>query len=534
MTQSVDPIPWPGSQGDGTGTNIANGPPGPFETMLQQVLNIQSDRRNTPIKLPFQLANFVNHHETHAGSQFICADGKPWLFDAFARKIYEISLKDDGFAHFLTNKYGLLRVDRIAQQVTHALAAQTMHAGDARELRRYSYYSSAEKALYLSRYNGTAYRLDGNEIQVVPNGTGVLFIDDDGGIPVEADIGNHGILFDRLVNDIQFVKETDSGTTPATQRHLFTLWLFATGIPDLFPTKPLLLVTGDKGAGKTTALQRAQLVIHGRDVVQSVGQRGEDDFGVTILRKPIAILDNVDKPIDWLPDALCAYATGGSWTRRALYTNTGQVEIKPYAFIALATKNPATFKRDDVADRCIVLRLDRRAAHDGYLSLHRIRESLIADRPKLYGEWLFYMNRIISEYKKDRPAKTTTHRLADFAENAELIGRAIGLDDTVVDGLLNAAQYERESIVIEGDPFVDVTDKWLDITTNVGREIAGEDKLFEELHTVAVFRRLPFYKSIRTMTARLRESDAALARHFVMTKRVREGVTYYSFRRRVA
>ena len=141
----------------------------------------------------------------------------------------------------------------------------------------------------------------------------------------------------------------------------FIVWIFALALPDMMPTKPILLLEGAMGSGKTAAVQLLQYALMGESRPMILQRNKEDDFGVLLLRSPIALFDNTDSYIDWVPDAICAYTTAGVWNKRRLYTDDESMVIKPHAFIAIASKNPASFRREDVADSCVILRLVRRS-----------------------------------------------------------------------------------------------------------------------------------------------------------------------------
>jgi hypothetical protein len=417
------------------------------------------------------------------------------------------------FSAFLCVRYGLLRTEQLTRHVLAALEGFAISEGRAVPVRRFAYFDSDSLTLYVSRYDGTSYQLDGSTVEIVPNGVGVLFLDDDQGQSCDAVVGAHGVLLDRLVNDLQYVTSTDGGLTPDAQRCLLALWMFALPFGSMLPAKPLLLVEGDKGSGKTSAVQRLQAALHGHVLAQSVGQRGEEDFGITLLRAPIALIDNTDTYVEWLRDALCAYVTGGGWLRRKKYSDDQQVEIRPQAFIALATKNPTTFRRDDVADRCLILRLERRADKGGYIPMGQLLGQIKADRPLLYGEYLYYLNQIVAEFRKGVPPVRSRHRLADFARLAHVIGPTIGISSTDIDGALDAAQAERDMFVVEADPLTDLIDRWLDDAKNQGRQIKALD-LFSELSDLAKKLKTGFYKTPKTLVDRLRANAVALSTHF--------------------
>ena len=123
----------------------------------------------------------------------------------------------------------------------------------------------------------------------------------------------------------------------------------------------ILALIGDKGSGKTFALQRiGQVVIGpGFDVVSL--SREERDFDALVTNSPMVAFDNVDSGPAWLENRLATLATGGQIGRRELYTTNRQVTFPIKAFAAVTSRTPP-FRRDDVAERLLPIRLARRKA----------------------------------------------------------------------------------------------------------------------------------------------------------------------------
>lgn len=453
--------------------------------------------------------------EGKAGSTFIrSTDERAWIWSEDKQKILPIDFRHKPFTHWASNKYGLLPTDGTARMVVSDLAAHVMKCGDLRTIRRFSYYDKDAHVLYLSRYDGTSYRIDGDKIEVVPNGDGALFLDDEGGVPTEALIpilhgGPPDLIWKELIDDLHFATSETSGMSADAQKRLLMVWLCATAFPDLIAAKPILLVMGSAGSGKSSTIQRFQRLILGRDRSQIVTQQGEENFGTTILRESIALLDNVDNQVQWLQDALAAYTTSGSWTKRKLYTDDEVVYLQPHAFITIATKNPATFRRDDLADRSILIELARRAGSVGGIGLDALLGRVTELRPRLYGEYLWYLNRIVRELKQVRESDDAPiqHRMADFARFAHIAGRVLGFDRGQVEAALGQQVTGRLQLTSDGDVLLEVLDRWLDI--NNGRQISP-GTLYAELNHLALSLHLTFYKNLRTLVDRLRRPDEAL------------------------
>jgi len=404
-------------------------------------------------------------------------------------------------------------VERLLRYIYEVLRAHILENGTHVELRRFSAFSRATKTAYLSQYNGSIWKIEGSEaITAEPNGVdGVFFADDDiidadpKSVHVDPDIGPHGMLLPRLLT-MNFATTGLGGITPEQQRMALTVWLFCLAFPDIMPTKPILLVEGVRGSGKSASMKFIQLALMGQMHPMIMQKSKEDDFGVVLLRAPIALFDNMDNYIEWVPDAICAYTTSGVWTRRRLYSDDDSMTIRPHAFIAVSTRNPASFRRDDVADRCIIIRLERILE---FIPEEQLKARILEERPKLLGEYIWYIGKIVDELRKDAlGVRGETHRMADFALMARAIGRVMGWTDADVDGLMIALQDERDAFINEDDPLIELLEMWLSYKANSGIKNAGRimtaTQLHSELDTLAQAKNLTWRASARSLSQHLR------------------------------
>lgn len=497
------------------------------------------------------VANRIFENERRMNSRFLLVDDRPCLFSAINRTLLDIGANKKWNA-YLSFVYGLNAKDRVQQIVTQFLESHAIWFGEKRSVRRWVCYQDG--TLNISNYDGTTWRITGAGVEmdekgkivddgwvtndngsierlpigigIVPNGEQVVFGDDDEGTPVAMpEIGRNGSLF-KLIGSITWAGSptwdghagTPGGLKPKHQTLAMIIWMFAIAFPDLFPTKPLLIIEGAAGGGKSLSLQMIQAALHGCIQPVIVSENGEKDFRVSLLRSPITVLDNTDEYIKWLPNALAAYATGAGWADRELYTNQGIVKLRPHAFVAVASKNPVSFRQDDVADRSIILRTERRKdARDRRIMKRRrvpieekagsrsakIFADIEANRNQLYGEWLYYLNRIVSVINQGLMPDTADHRMADWEAFAYAVARAFNWrEETIVD-LMRALQGERGAFASENDVVVELLEQWLDFPQNDGRELTAQT-LFKELRMLAELDGKPFVKSPLTLAHRLR------------------------------
>lgn len=523
---------------------------------LRDSLSKGEDKKGD-IDIAQAVANSIVQNEKKNGSRFLLVDELPRLFSAVTRKLMEISVNDRHWNAYLCAVYGINAKDKIASAVTTFVDAHARWYGERREVRRWVAFQNG--ALHISNYNGSTWRITGSGVVIddegwvvddgwrpedstgtLPpigiglgsNGDEVVFADDDEGKPVlDPKVGRYGLLF-KLLGSITWAGATDvnrragtpGGMLPKHQTLAMVIWMFAVAFPDLFPTKPLLILEGAAGGGKSTAMQMIQAALHGCIQPVIVSENGEKDFRVSLLRSPIAVLDNTDDFIKWLPNALAAYATGAGWSDRQLYTNQGIVKLRPQAFVAVASKNPVSFRQDDVADRSIILRTERRkdALDRRYAKrktndvtttkasrrMSAIFADIAANRELIYGEWLYYLNRIVAVINNGGLPETAEHRMADWEAFCWAVARAFNWPDRLINDLLRALQGERTSFAAENDVVVDLLEQWLGEKGNDGRRVEAA-QLYKELRMLAEYDNKPFLKSALALAHRLRAPHVA-------------------------
>lgn len=470
------------------------------------------------------LWNFFLSCETKDGTQFLVTepDHDLWVVLGLTHEAILLPAHGRGgmpFFAYLHARYGISEREKHTTFLYDTLRLYIWQHGNHVELRRFAVYDRQTRAVYLSGYDGRAWRLDGETIVQTANGEdNVFFCDDDGGIPCKPEIGNHGLLLPMLTEP-NFAPTSPGGMTPRQQQQALTVWMFALAFPDLMPTKPLLILEGAAGSGKSSTATFIQLALIGAKKPIILQASREDDFGITLLRAPICVLDNLDKKIEWLTDAVCAYATSGQWTHRKLYTNNEEVTIRPHSFLAVTSRNPASFRRDDAADRSIVLRFERRKT---FVRQARIEERILSERDRLFGEYLYWVNKIVAEIRGGALDEDVEelNRMADFATMARIVGRVLAWPEDEVRDLLRALQAERDAFINEGDSLADILAKWIIYRpkggpSNIGREVPL-NTLYLELETIAEANSLPYYRDAQTLLQRLQ--SAHLERDFVIQR----------------
>lgn len=496
----------------------------------------EANKPPTPeIDVAQQIANMIYEHEVESGGKFLLVDGKPSLFTGVDHRLLNIHHNDRAWNAHMLNIYCLNGKSRMTAYVTQFLESHATWFGERKEARRWVSFDQPNGVLFISNFDGHNWRLNGAGVEVtqdehgrvtvsddswkspgrdldvnphaeqvsigvVNNGTGPIFADDDGGVPVPNPAVNRNHKLFKLIGGVSWAKQTGGGLTPRHQMQALIIWMFMVAFPEMFPTKPLLILEGAPGSGKSASLQLIQTILHGKNLPMVIDKNDQQNFKIQLLRNPIALLDNLDDFIDWMPNTIAAYATGAGWVTRELYTNAGEVSIKPQAFVVVASKNPVSFRQDDVADRSIMLRAERRRS---FRPMRELVAQAKAQREETYGEWLYYLNRIVAVINSGVLPTHAEHRMADFETFAWAVSHALGWKSYIVPELMHALQRERVSFASENDIVVELLEQWLETPGNEMRMVTAK-MLFKELEQMAEIDNKKFLKNPMSLAYRLR------------------------------
>jgi hypothetical protein len=235
------------------------------------------------------------------------------------------------------------------------------------------------------------------------------------------------------------------------------------------PTKIILLLLGDHGSGKTSALRRIQKLIFGQKAdLLSVEKDRQDGFIATITTDPLALFDNLDERISWLPYNLSRLATGVTFSRRQLYTTNTKVEFPGVSWLGITARTVRFMEQQpDLPDRTLVLRLDRL---DERQPEQELLEAVAQRRNALWSELLDELNRVVRHLRDSTEPLRVRFRMADFAAFALRVATIWGCRPEIeqVFAKLERAQAE---LVFEEEPIHHIIDLWLREPANHGRVV---------------------------------------------------------------
>lgn len=352
--------------------------------------------------------------------------------NAESKRIARIS--DPSFEAWLSGYCGLNRAAPVWKYVVAALGTHALTHGEP--VQTEAYWARRGETVYISSGAGM-YRITRDGIDSVPNGT-------------------DGILFERTCEPWNLLPREESqdpfkvlrifrrANLSRSGRMNARLWLHS--LPALGAKKPILCIKGPLRSGKTGLTAATQVLATGRDPrIVSVDPDRKTDVWLALDEGGVAVLDNYDKPIKWLPDLLAAASTGAVAEKRRLYSDKGLVGLRPRAAIAV-TSIDAEFAGDPgLADRLIVIELtgERTATRDGELftEIRQHRDACLS----------FIAHVLSAALADEKPTPSINLRHPDYSKLAVRIARVLGVEEEAIDAL-QGAELDKSRLAVENDP----------------------------------------------------------------------------------
>jgi len=424
--------------------------------------------------------------------------GQGYWFNDVERKV--MAIDSPMMETVLDVRYGINPADRLIRNVVASLRTETLTQGEDARVYRFAHYDAKNNALYVYAGGGLVYKLNGQKIEAQNNGNdGVFFQDIEKEACWKADFNNPRDPFETLIKGLSFASGEGVVLAPRYQRIVLWLWLRSLFFEEIQPTKPILVLTGDQGSGKTTALRRILYLLSGpRGEVSSV--KDEQAWTPAITSNYLVVLDNVDKKLKWLPDKLDLAATGQTISIRVLYETNREYKVTPRCFLALTTVHPP-FEESTVVDRFVLLRMK---PLDRYLSEKAIKKDVLSQRNRL---WAGLLNQLNSDINCLRAKDVeVAFRMADWAELCSKLLRQEENGSEIFTTIINGLKQEQSAQVLDYSIVPQILDKWEDD----GSGWYSTAELYEIWKGTTEKENLTFFKSARGLGMHLSNIRRAL------------------------
>lgn len=391
----------------------------------------------SPVQQKTQIAKAVVDALRQRGRFYFHAERRDFdsamVFDGERKRLERI--RSDSFIAWLSDWLSVNRADGLFKYVLAEVETAALGSGSTPIIPE-AYWASRPGAVYLSNGDGRIVRATAAGLDTVDNGTdGVLFAAGRTLAPWNltdpADPFETCSLF------------TSVHCAAGHGADLLRVWLYS--LPTSPRSKPPLCLAGDIGSGKTrTAKGIAEL--YGLPFVASkVEDEAERDFWPSVDAGGLLTLDNADSRVKWLADSLANAATDGCSQRRKLYTDAETVTLRSRAWICVTTANPLFASDAGLADRLLVVRMNRRA---GETSDSKLTDEIVTNRDAALSHIVTTIQAALAD---DKPTPTGLNsRHPDFAAFAVKIGRALGREAETI-AALQAAEMDKAAFCLEND-----------------------------------------------------------------------------------
>lgn len=326
-----------------------------------------------------------------------------------------ITLTDDSreFKNLLT-KWGINASEPLFKYVKEELYVHSAeHAVDV-DIHKFAYFDKDNYALYIYNASNAILKITESDVTTIENGDeGILFEELNDYTPftlVDFD-KSRNYLSEYLIKNLNL--EPDEYNINVFK--LAEIWFFSLFFESIMPTKPIFVLIGEKGSGKTSFLRRSGQILMGEKFDVTSITSDYKNLITLITNNYFVVIDNLDSPTTQINDALARMSTGQVIKIRDYYTTNQQVDFAAKCFVALTSRKPH-FTRDDVADRLICIFLKR---FETFESENKLKANAAKKRDEIMSSIVSQLQTIIGNLKKNKD-KTfkTTFRMADFAEFA--------------------------------------------------------------------------------------------------------------------
>lgn len=333
----------------------------------------------------------------------------------------------------------------------------------------FAYYDERRNLVYVDRYDGYMYVLNGTTSELYPHGhDGVFFYQNAGSEfprPFElVDSYTSGSL-DALILDGPNYTTAGMGITRREIRHLIKTWVVGFFFPSRMATRPLLLMQGVHDTGKSTIFQCLSLLFTGDDTyaVQRPPKNNKQ-FSVSVTQNSYVFYDDISKFKD-LQEEFSQAATGYTDRDRILFSDNDQLEEKARCFIGITT-NVLDKIENRVASRSIPIFTHAWAAQGNFVRMpqNKIFKNVLATRNELWSELIDLVNKILEQVLRHGwPEAPTELRMADYGNLLATTSSLEGLSPTKIERFILKMQTE---IMSENDSLFPALQKLIDNPTH--------------------------------------------------------------------
>ncbi len=470
-----------------------------YKAIIEEIFKIRSENKNN-VKTNDKVIKIITFDLRHR-CIFYHDNNCEFIFNKENKKLifvnYENKVSTD-FNNFMF-KYGINNQEKIFSIITAAIINIIKEEGTHVNIHNTTHYETSTNTLYVSNNNNGIIRITANQIDVIDNGTdGILFMTD----PMKESIDLISINDDKSYLDDLLISKMNFGDNildPGELRIIFLFWLLSIFFHTMLSTKMILLITGEKGSGKSVILKLIGKLLFGKYYNVHCMTGNERDFNSLSINTLYVGLDNVDSKCEWFKDKLATSATGAKVVERTLFTNYGTTEFIQNCFIAISSRTPY-FGRDDVADRLFIIKLKRFTTFD---SEKKIIDNLLDNRNRIMSEIINHLQQIIQILHNHKEyISSNNFRNADFYNFIIKIAKEYGIKEQF-DSILDKIVKQQSVFTLESDSLLQLLQLWMKNPENHNRFLTNND-FMKELSSISTQHNIKFYyENVKSFAQRM-------------------------------
>lgn len=336
------------------------------------------------------------------------------------------------------------------------------------EIHHFAYYDQVNHLLYVDRYDGMMYVLDGEMVTLQPHGfQDVYFHNASDGLPkpylYDPDY-QPGNLDKSIFKGPNYL--LNPGVKEKDIYQVLKTWVASFFFPEVMPTKPILVIYGEPDSGKTTMFQCiSQLLVGDHNYAVTEIPKEVKDFNLVVSQSAFAFFDNVNINRKEMQEKISQASTGFAGKTRVLYTTNDMTTIKARAFLGITTFN-LNKVQGDVTERYILIPVEPfdKTSGQGRTALGEILKNVADNRNKLWGELLDYVNAMVYHMKnRVVPMDNMSLRYADYVRLLRVTCDMNNIRSSPIEGYLSRGQSETK---VENDNLLKFFRDNLDLLDN--------------------------------------------------------------------
>jgi len=378
-----------------------------------------------------------------------------------------VDLESTQWLSLMHRKFGINSKEGFGTQVLEFLRLQAFERSDLVKVHKRFHWDGS--TLHINFGGAEVYKLTGNRSQRSISYNGAeefLFMSCETGLGEELSTRN---LFeadplnpwDFLTNDLSFDPTENQRASNEQQRQLLQAWILQLFFGSILNTRPIALLMGPRGSGKTTTARRILRFFEGfQEDVLGIVEDKPDSLRASLEDHLVLALDNMEKTkVRWLDNLLNRLATGAQIEIRQLYKSNEKYTIRPDCFV-LATGIELPTSEESLYSRILPFDLSPLLApRSEYLIQSRLKDNMVG----IWSGMFDYLDGVIHELKSvGAIAVPNSSRLADFVMFCHRIKRCSALDgDQLSAGLASLVERQNQTMAASS-PAIQVLDLWLE------------------------------------------------------------------------